>query len=249
MENLKLILSLLFFVFFVSCDSNDYNKELNSNYIVLNTEDSTENIYYSFKSTDKVYNVEFNRGNILFSQNYEFDNRGNLIEKRGKNFFGEEEVYFFDSNNSLAEFRKNIFFNKKKKGLQEYITYKSGLIDENNSHFFVFTITDSTKNEYNVNLKYIGNRKLEKIKVVVGTFEMYADKINFASSDFEFNGSDCSFWVKKNVIYDSELEFYQVNLLCKFRHDSISKARIKRSNKKDYYEQVFILRRLKVDIL
>lgn len=188
------------------------------------------------------YNLKFNKDNS-YQQNYIFDSIGNLIEKRGLNFFGEEEVYSFDENNSITEFRKLVKFDDKKLGLQEFINYENGVINKNNSHYFDFTIIDSSKTELKIQLNYLGAFKIQKMDIIKAKFPYKTGDLNSHNIFKSTTNDSITFWVKKNEVYDSDINFYQLNLIVEYSSDGGLVKSV--DNKGPLKNQKIILRRLK----
>lgn len=219
----------------------------------MDPKDSTKTLEYRLDSTDKSFKLIYNENNSNYKQIYRFDKDGNLKEKRGQNFFGEEEAYFFDYNNTLYEFRKIVHYNVKKEGLQEYIIYRDGIIDINRSHFFEFYISDSSSNQYEVTLNYKGSRKVKEIEIFVDDFNFYMDSCNWKNPAFKFKSANNTFWVDKLKIYDREIQFFQINVSCSLiKNDWDYKNTVytdKRFEKRNWKSQTFMLRKLRHNMI
>lgn len=171
--------------------------------------------YYDTISKNLIFN--FNKENSTNRQEYYFDEFGTLVKKEGLNFFGEEESYFFDENNSLSEYRKSVRINKKKIGVQDFIRYKNGIIDKSKSHYFDFSIIDSIDNKYLVEFQYLGAFKVEKINILFNKFEFQIDELDDKNIIASSNENSFRFLVKKADIYDKEIHFFQINASVKYK--------------------------------
>lgn len=188
----------------------------------------TEATIYSEVIGDNSYEFEYDslssqfqfivNQNTIYRQQYFFDKLGNLIEKRGLNFWGEEEKYFFDENNTLKEYRKLTKLDSLKYGLQEFIRYKNGLIDTSNSNFFTFEIIDSTDNEFNIFISYMGAFELSEMSIYINDFSYDIDNLNLNDSLISTKNKTISFWTKKNAIYQEEFGFLQLNVVANFEN-------------------------------
>ena len=248
-----IFLSFVIVITLLSCNENKINEHINSNKFDLDPKDSTKTLEFSMDSTDKSFELIYNESNPYYEQTYRFDKNGNLTENRGQNFFGEVEAYFFDYNNTLYEFRKIVHYNEKKEGLQEYIIYRYGIIDINRSHYFEFFISDSSSSQYEVTLNYKGSRKVKEIEIFVNDFNMYMDSCNWKTPIFKFNSANNTFWVDKQKIYDSEIQFFQINVSCSlYKNDWDYKNMVyydSRLKKRNWKSQSFMLRKLKQNMI
>lgn len=250
---IRIVLSLAIAITLSACNEIKTNQHTTSNTFDLDPKDSTRTLEFNLDSTDKSFMLTYNKGNSNYEQTYRFDRDGNLTEKRGRNFFGEEEVYFFDYNNTLYEFRKLVPFNDQKKGLQEYIVYRDGMIDDNRSHYFEFFISDSSYNQYEVTLNYKGSRKVKEIEVFVNDFSFYLDSCHWKNPAFKFKSPNNIFWIDKQKIYDSEIQFFQLNVSCSWYKNDWDYKNLVHTNhrfeKRNWKSQSFILRKLRQNML
>lgn len=233
----KLIVILISSIF-LSCKS-EHKKEL---FITWKKNGETNEIILDTVSSS--LEVFFNKKSPFTKQYYNFDEYGTLIEKRGLNFFGEEEVYLFDINNSLSEFRKIVQFNNKKRSLQEFIRYNNGIIDSEKSHYFDFEILDSINNNYLIKLSYLGGLKVKELNVSIADFSRNTEDLIFNKS-FQYFDSTIIFLADKKKVLDDEIGFFQLNIHAKFYNFPNLIKPINKGNMKPIFEQNIILRRLK----
>lgn len=250
MINKNFLISLILIALgFSSCEINDTSVKTNhhSGELELDEKDSTLNLLYNFNPKKDEYWVEYNKSSGYLNQKYVFDGVGNLTEKTGMNFFGEMETYNFDGNNSLVEYRKLIDKNHSQKSLQEFIHYRNGIIDKRKSHYFDFSIIDSSASEYKIRMDYLGSFSIENMKILVGDFSKYSDelKFNVVTSTKE---SSIEFWAKKADVFDSELGFFQINAeICFNNTGGLMETGAEGTSPKKC--QNVILRKLKTDVL
>jgi hypothetical protein len=249
---IKYILYLLFYVLMIitytSCSSNSKSNKILNEKTLLDSLDKSKSLEFLFDSSSNILRVFYNYENEIYKQYYQFDKNGNLKEKRGLNFFGEEEVYFFDYNNTLREFRKLVRFNENKMGVQEYIHYRDGLIDNAKSHYFEFLVSDSSETQFEVTINYKGIRKVKEIKIFLDDFSFYLDSVQWNKPSFTFSKRNNKFWVNKKSIYDSELSYFQINVESSLYMNNDDYKNIvyvdSTKEKTNFKTQQFILRRL-----
>lgn len=250
--------SCYFYLFFllltiVSCINRNKKSEMLKSSLNCNIHIGGKfngNIFkFQYDSLSSKFRLSFNSNNPvnIFSQEYLFDNYGSLIEKRGLNFFAEEEVYYFDENNSLKEFRKLVKINKNKKGLQEFIRYRNGIIDTSKSHYFDFNIIDSSKTHFKIQLSYLGSFDIKKISIIINDFSFQTDEINQRNILISTENRSISFWVEKSKILDYEFNFFQINVFAEYYNTSglFYKSDNSKAVKKHPIKQLLILRKFR----
>lgn len=248
-----IFLLTVFSITLFACNIDKTTKQTKSNIFALDSKDSTRTLEFNLDSTNKSFELTYNEGNPQYVQTYQFDKDGNLTEKRGQNFFGEEEAYFFDYNNTLYEFRKLVHYNQNKKGLQEYIIYRDGVIDVGASHYFEFFISDSSSTQYQVTLNYKGSRKVKEVEIFVDDFNFYMDSCDWRNPEIRSKNPNNTFWVDKPKIYDNEIQYFQVNVQCSlYKNDWDYKNTVYKDSslkKRNWKSQSFMLRKLKQNMI
>lgn len=209
--------TIFVFLVIISCNNDDSPKEEKSK-VQVEGYLNDYHYHFSYDSLELNYNLSYTKNDNIFKYEYFFNQYGNLWLKTGMNFWGEEEKYFFDVNGTLTEYRKLVRINEKKIGVQEFIRYKNGIIDQKKSHYFDFNIIDSVGENYNVKLEYKGAFELDTLSIFVNDFAFQIGDINFKKPSLISKNriKNISFWVPKNQIYDEQFDFFQINVYAFF---------------------------------
>lgn len=216
------IIIILLVLTFTSCKENKINAKnikVNDKFLSGKLDDCYYKFFYD--SLNSIFDLTFDKNDSITKSEYQFDKFGSLTIKKGLNFWGEEEKYLFDVNGTLTEFRKLVRFDDKKIGLQEFIRYNNGLINQKKSHYFDYKIIDSSQTNYKVHLSYLGAFKLDTLSVFVNDFSYQINdlKLDENKAILTVNKTEVIFSVPKKHIYYKEFDFFQINVSAHFIND------------------------------
>lgn len=224
----------------ISCKDRSTKTDGDLNKAIYRDTIDEKTYLFDYDSNTSKFHFDINDSTI-FRQSYTFDKYGCLIEKIGLNFWGEEEKYVFDQNNTLVEFRKSVRLNSRKFGLQEIMRYKNGVVDNARSHYFNFEVIDSTENDYKVHIEYIGALQVLEMSIFVNDFSYSLEELDLKSPLISTKNNSITFWTKRDSIYQDDFGNLQISVAAKFIHDG--KLLVNLGHNKSTFTQKFILRK------
>lgn len=197
-----------------------------------------------YDTVSSQFSMRFTDSKKVFKNEYQFREDGSLKLKTGTNFWGEEEKYFFDFNGSLMEYRKLVRSNNNKSAVQEFILYQNGIINKKQSHYFDYKIIDSSATKFNIEIEYFGGLTLDTLTVFVGDFAVKLDELTFDKRIYFGNQKKSTFWVSKQLVHDSEFDFFQLNVKAHFSANNLDPS----SYELNKFWQSFILRKFRFNM-
>lgn len=202
------------------------------------------NLSLVYDTLSSQFSMRFTDSEKVFKNEYQFRENGSLKLKTGTNFWGEEEKYFFDLNGSLIEYRKLVRSNNKKSAVQEFILYQNGIINRKQSHYFDYKVIDSSATKFNIEIEYLGGLTLDTLTVFVGDFAVKLDELIFDKRIYFGNQKKATFWVSKQSVYNSEFDFFQLNIKAHFSVNNLDSS----SYELNKFWQSFILRKFRFNM-